>query len=59
MKENIAQFSKIMIVYSFWDFIIKSKWNISKRFEYNIQKKSKQKKFKVSHITFFFFSNNT
>ena len=39
MKENIAQFSKIMIVYNFWDFIIKSKWNISKRFEYNIQKK--------------------
>ena len=24
------QFSKIIIVYSFWDFIIESKWNIRK-----------------------------
>ena len=24
------QFSKVIIVYSFWDAIIKSKWNISK-----------------------------
>ena len=24
------QFSKIIIVYSLWDFIIKPKWNISK-----------------------------
>ena len=28
-KYYSKQFSKIIIVYSFWDFIIKSKWNIS------------------------------
>ena len=45
------QFRKIIIVYSFWNFLVKPKWNISKNV--SITFKIKQKKLKVSHITFF------
>ena len=45
------QFSKIITVYNFWDFIVKTKWNISQNV--SIQTKWKLKKLKVPHITFF------
>ena len=45
------QFSKIIIVCSFWNFVVKPKWNIRKNM--SIKFKLKLKKLKVSHITFF------
>ena len=45
------QFSNIIVVHSFWNFLVKPKWNISKNVSMTF--KLKQKKLKVSHITFF------
>ena len=50
------QFSNIIVVHSFWNFLVKPKWNISKNV--SITFKLKQKKLKVSHITFSFVSQN-